>query len=384
MLYIDKEIKMDFTKIDAFLEKMPERGIPSIDVAFTKDGEPVYRKCVGFSDPEKTKPVCPTDIYWIFSATKVITCVAAMQLVEKGVIALDDPVSKYIPSFEKLTVKDKEKGYALAETVMTVEHLFTMTGGLTYDLNTPNLKKAKAEHLGTVELVSRIPNDPLMFEPGTRYRYSLCHDVLGAVVEVASGMRFSDYLQKNIFDPLEMKDIGFRPYDDQRERFSALYRHYGGIQSCVNVPISNSFILTDNYDSAGAGLFSTVDDYMKLIAALSLGGTAKNGYRVLTEESIKMMGENRLCPDALNDFVNTRSFGYGWGLCGRAHISPDMSLRRTAKGEFGWDGAAGAFVMVDPTNRTSLYIGTHILGSQYMYHVVHPTVTNMLYEAFDL
>ena len=372
---------MDFKKLDRFIEQMPLRGIPIMDVTASMDGEIIYRKSVGFSDGEKTKAVCPSDIYWIFSATKVITCTAAMRLVESGVIFLDDPVSKYIPEFAHLKVKQKDGTIVDAANTMTIEHLFTMTGGLTYDLETPNMKEAKAADLSTVDMVRRMTADPLVFEPGTHYRYSLCHDVLGAVVEVASGMRFSEYLQKNIFDPLGMVDIGFRPNEEQKSRFSAIYSHKAGNRTCKQVPLVNRFILGSDYDSGGAGLFSTVDEYMKLITALSLGGTAKNGYKVLSEESVRMMGENRLCTDALNDFVTGRLYGYGWGLCGRAHIDPIMSDGRTPVGEFGWDGAAGAYVLVDPTNHIALYIGTHIFNAQYLYNVAHPQIKNMLYEA---
>ena len=373
---------MNFKELDSFLEKMPERGFPAMEVAVSKDGETVYRKCVGFSDAAKTKPTSPSDIYWIFSATKVITCTAAMQLVESGVISLNDPVSKYLPEFANLKVKDKDGNVTDAKNVMTVEHLFTMTGGLSYDIDFL-LKAAKEERLGTVDLVSRIPKEPLLFEPGTHYKYSLCHDVLGAVVEVASGMKLSDYMQKNIFDPLDMKDIGFHPNEEQKSRFSALYSHRAGIHSCIKVPLVNRFVFSDEYESGGAGLFSTVDEYMKLITALSLGGTAKNGYRVLSEESVRMMGENRLCDDALHDLVTTRLYGYGWGLCGRAHINPTMSLGRSPIGEFGWDGAAGAFVMVDPVNHIALYLGTHVINALYVYHAIHHRVKDMVYEALE-
>ena len=373
---------MNFKELDSFLEKMPERGFPAMELAVSKDGETVYRKCVGFSDAEKTKPTCPSDIYWIFSATKVVTCTAAMQLIEKGVISLNDPVSKYLPAYATLKVKDKDGNVTDAKSIMTVEHLFTMTGGLSYDFNSI-IEISKEKKLSTPDIVSLLPQSPLLFEPGTHYKYSLCHDVLAAVVEIASGMRFSEYLKKNIFEPLGMKDIGFRPNEEQKSRFSALYSHRGGIHSCVNIPLINRYSLSEPYESGGAGLFSTVDEYMKLITALSLGGTAKNGYRVLSEESVRMMGENRLCGDALNDFVTTRLYGYGWGLCGRVHINPTMSLARSPIGEFGWDGAAGAFVMVDPINHVSIYLGTHVINALYVYHTIHPKIKDMVYEALE-
>ena len=372
---------MNFSKLDEFLEKMPERGFPAIELAVSKDGETVYRKCVGYSDSAKTKPTSPSDIYWIFSASKVITCTAAMRLVEEGVISLDDPVSKYLPEYASLKVKHKDGSVTDAKNVMTVEHLFTMTGGLTYDHNTPALKEAKAKGVGTVDFAREIAKDPLIFEAGTHYKYSLCHDVLAAVVEVASGVRFSDYVKQTIFTPLGMRDAGFRPNDEQKSRFSALYRHKAGTADCTELEIKNGLVFTPDYDSGGAGVFCTVDDYMKLITALSLGGTSTDGYRVLKPETVQMMTQNRLCDDALNDFVKTRLFGYGWGLCGRVHTNPTMSLSLAPVGEFGWDGATGPFAMVDTTNRVAMYFGVHIHDAQYLYHVIHPVIRNMVYEA---
>ena len=145
----------------------------------------------------------------------------------------------------------------------------------------------------------------------------------------------------------------------------------------------NKFILSPEYDSGGAGLFSSVDEYMKIISVIACGGTTSDGYTILKPETIRMMGENRLSADCLNNFVSTRFYGYGWGLCGRAHFDPVRSASLSPVGEFGWDGAAAAVVMIDPTNRISLYFGTHVFGSHYAYHMIHPTIRNMVYEALE-
>ena len=374
---------MNFSKLDKFLEEMPQRGFPAVEMAITKDGETVYRKFVGFSDSAKTKPTSCDDLYWIFSATKVITCTAAMRLVEEGVIALDDPVSKYLPEYANLTVKQNDGSVIPAKNVMTVEHLFTMSAGLTYDRSFPNVKQAIENELGTVEIARAIAKDPLVFEPGTNYKYSLCHDVLAAVVEVASGTRFADYVQKIIFTPLGMSNSGFHPSEEQKKRVSAQYNHKAGTVRAIERPVGNELVFTPDYDSGGAGVFCTVDDYMKMLTALSLGGTSKNGYRLLKPETVKMMGENRLCDAGLDHFQNTRLYGYGWGLCGRAHINPTMSLSLSPIGEFGWDGATGPFALVDATNHVAMYFGVHIFGAQYLYHIVHPHIRNLAYEGMS-
>ena len=374
---------MDFSKLDIYMEQMPQRGIPACELSVSKDGETIYRKCVGYSDSAKTRPVKETDTYWIFSATKVITCIAAMRLVEQGIISLDDPVSKYIPEYADLTVQSKDGNISSAQNVMTVEHLFTMCGGLNYNISHELIKKAVVETPSTLDIVRSFARIPLEFEPGTKYKYSLCHDVLAAVIEIATDMKFSEYLQKHIFDPLGIIDMGFRPNDEQRDRLSAQYIYKNGTGEAIEIPIFNKFQLSPEYDSGGAGLFSTVDEYMKIITAVACGGKTPDGYVILRPETIKMMGENRLRGNIINDLASTRLHGYGWGLCGRAHIDPIRSMSLAPVGEFGWDGAAGAFSMIDPINHIALYFGTHVFGCNYAYHYIHPTLRNLVYEGLD-
>lgn len=376
---------MNFSKLDKFMDEMTLRGVPGCELAVSLNRETVYRKSVGFADAAKTRPMSNNDISWIFSCTKVITCVAAMRLVEEGKISLDDPVSKYIPEFASLKILDKKMKVLSDATVpMTVEHLFTMTGGMNYNIGAPSIKEAmKNEALTTLDMIKEMAKIPLDFEPGSKYQYSLCHDVLAGVVEVVSGMRFSEYLQKNIFDPLGMVDIGFRPSDAQKTRFCDQFVYSNGTNSVVQCELKNQYALFPNYDSGGAGLFSTVDEYMKFITVLANGGKTVDGYSLLRPETIDMLGKNRLHDNALNNFVNGRLFGYGWGLCGRVHRDPTVSFSKSPVGEFGWDGAAGAFSMVDAKNHVALYFGTNIFNFVYGYYYLHPTLRNLVYEALE-
>ena len=377
---------MDFSKVDAYLQSLPACGIPAAELAVTHNGKLVYRGAAGFSDAAKTKPVSSRDLYWIFSASKIVTCVAAMRLVEQGLIALSDPVSKYIPEYADVQVLDKASGtLSPAKTPMTIEHLFTMTGGMTYDIEHPVILEAATPTATTQELVRAMAKMPLRAEPGTRYRYSLCHDVLAAVCEIVTGKRFSNYVQEVIFDPLGMKDIGFRPSDEQKTRFSDQYIYHAGTATAElveNGPYKYRF--SDNYDSGGAGMFAAVDDYIKMLTVLANGGKTANGYVLLKPETIAMLQENRLCDDARNDFVGTRLHGYGWGLCGRVHMNKTISRARSALGEFGWDGAAGAFVLVDPANHVALYYGMEVRKCQYAYHRAHPELRDLVYEVLGI
>ena len=374
----------DFKKLDALMESLPHGGIPAADLIVTHQGETVYRKQVGYSDLEGTRPVSNSDLYWLFSATKVVTCLAAMRLVEEGRLSLSDPVSKYLPAYGKIMVKRADGSVTPAENVMTVEHLFTMSGGMTYDVDWKRIAAVRELNLGTVSIVEDMAGAPLAFEPGTHFRYSLCHDVLAAVVEVVSGMPFSQYLDKIMFTPLGIREMGFFPTPEQETRFSAMYTAESGTCRAIPRATKNEYIITDRYESGGAGLFARAEEYIKILTPLSLGGTAKNGYRLLKPETVAMLGEGRLSPEVQRDFMPDRLFGYSWGLCGRAHVDPLISHARSAKGEFGWDGAAGAFALADPTNGVALFLAMHVRGCNYAYHHVHPTVRDLAFEGLGI
>jgi len=372
---------MNFQLLDQLMDRMLDMGIPSADLVVTVDHKPVYRKIVGFADYERTKPIDDKTLYWCFSTTKVVTCVLAMRLVEEGKLLLDAPVSDYLPEYKDVFVQNKDRSITRTKNVMTVRHLFSMTSGLNY-----NQKAAPIQELvksnpnaSTREVVAQFVKTPLEFEPGTHYRYSLSHDVLAAVCEVASGMRFSDYLHKVLVEPLGLVDFGFRPTEEQKSRFAMLHTYKNGLGISVPRENENPYILSDEYDSGGAGLFASVSDFIKVISTVACDGVSPDGYRLLKPETIAMMQVNQLCDDGLQDFAQQRLYGYGWGLCGRVHMNPITSHSLAPVGEFGWDGAAAAFSMVDATNHIAMYFGCHTIGSTYAYNILHPMMRNYVY-----
>lgn len=141
---------------------------------------------------------------------------------------------------------------------------------------------------------------------------------------------------------------------------------------------------SDCYDSGGAGLATTVNDYMKLLSALACGGTSPEGYRVLRPETVAMLTRGFLGDSARADFMPGRLYGYSWGLCGRVHPEPHLSFAKSPFGEFGWDGAAASFALVDPTNRISLFFATEVLGCHYAYNAIHPLLRDLAYEGLGL
>lgn len=379
---------MNFSELDRLLERVSPSVLPFCDLHVTKDGKEIYQKSVGCSDIAQTKPFDAHDLVWIFSCTKIATCTAAMKLVEEGKLRLDAPVSDYLPAFRNVTVRQPDGTVAPAKNTMTVRHLFSMSAGLDYDLDAPAIREAVAhEGASTVDIVSALAKKPLHFEPGTNYLYSLAHDVLGGIVEVVSGKPLSQYLQENFFAPLGMQDTTFHPTQEQLARMATIYRHNkldGTYAPAPDAQNQNKYTFTDNYDSGGAGIVSSGADYIKLITMLANEGKAPDGTPLLRPETVAQMSENQLCDAARTELMlKPRFLGYGFGLCGRVHMQPQMSLMPSPAGEFGWDGAAASYVLVDTKNHLAIFFATHIMRCEFAYSKVHTKLTELVYQALQ-
>lgn len=358
-------------------EFIRSKNIPACDLMIYKEHKEIYRFTCGYKDSDKTVPMKGNELYNLYSATKVITCTAALRLVERGVIGIDDPVSKYIPEFGALYYRTGN-GLKPCSKVMTIRHLFAMRGGLTYDLNSPSIKAVlsdPASDKSTVSIVRAIAKEPLLFEPGTDFNYSLCHDVLGAVVEVASGKRFGQYLKDSIFAPLGMNNTGFFPTKEQEESFTAQYRLEN--DGYRQISLSNAYRLSSVYESGGAGLFSCIDDYIKFADALANHGTAYNGYQLLRPETVELMRSNQNDRESL---IKLGKPGYGYAFGVRTMLDKDkQNSDAQTDCEFGWDGAAGTYVAIDTANSLTAVYTQHILGHGWVYSDVHPVIRDTMY-----
>lgn len=375
---------MAFEPLSAFLDGVGERfGIPGCDCAVAKDGEIVYRHSAGFADAESRRPVSPRDTYWIYSATKLFTCVAALRLIEEGALELDAPVHRYLPAFEHLTVRDADGTLRPARNALTVRHLMTMTGGLDYDYqHRPAFLRAIAESDGSTRaLANALARDPLNFEPGTRFLYSLCHDVLGSIIEVASGQRLSAYIDEQIVRPLGMTDTSFHPTPEQLARLSTQYAHTDLEGRRERIYQHNPFRFTPDYEAGGAGILSTVDDCIRLAAALSMDGTARNGCRLLSPKSVALYASDQLGEVQRQDFLSrspaARGYSYGLGVRVLVEKLPGIG---SPLGEFGWDGAAGAYALIDREHRLALFYAQQVCQSYITFQYLHPQLREALYR----
>lgn len=390
--------KYSFDNLKGFLDNyISEKSASGIDCAVFKEHKLIFRHTVGVRDIENNSKLAGNEKYLIFSMTKMLTCVCALQLLEQNKYSLHDRLSDYFPEFSSMKVKvesgelndadkitsgkefqssNEQGAFRFAKNQITIENLFTMTAGFNYNLKSDCILSAISRGKNDTDSIVRALSDSVLdFEPGTRFQYSLCHDVLGALIEKWSGLKFSDYLQKNILNPLEMHNTKFCNYLESKDynQMPTLYRYVDN--KLIKQPFVNAFMLTDSYESGGAGLVSTLEDYALFLDALANDGVAKNGNSILSKESINLMSKNYLTGESLNDFSKIRS-GYGYGLGVRVHMAPDISKSKSPIGEFGWDGAAGGFSIVDPKNKLSLTILQHTLGAKN----IQNEVRNSLYS----
>ena len=290
-------------KVLELLKQFEKMGIPSIDCVIYHKGECVFRYQAGFSDEERTRPVDGSERYNIYSCSKPITCTAALQLLEKGLIGLDTPVYEYLPEFRQMK-KCIDGKLEDVKNVMTIRHLFTMSGGLNYDVTSEEIKRGQSETNGvmqTREAMKYLAKRPLIFEPGERYEYSLCHDVLAAVVEVAAGETFGEYVKKNIFDPCGLKRTTFMLPDEELNEIAAQYRFNAETQKFESVgPQIQYYKLGSAYESGGAGCVSCVDDYILFLEGLRSG-------KLLRPETLELMQT----PQINDNDPATHAYGLG-------------------------------------------------------------------------
>jgi CubicO group peptidase (beta-lactamase class C family) len=322
-----------------------------------------------------------------------------MQLMERGKFLLSDPLYEYIPEFKEMYIKNKDGSVVKAKNPITVGNLFTMTAGFVYNFDTEGFRRARELTGGKMDTVTTIKcaaADPLTYDPGTHWGYSIGHDVLGALVSVISGQKFRDYVKQNIFDPLDMKEAVYHHTEETLKRMPTQYyfvpdgseegdiveaqkhgKGNNGVFKDVGKDVSH--ILGEEFDSGGAGIITTVADYAKLMAALANYGTGLTGERILSKYSVDLMRTNRLNKEQLADFAQwPHMIGSGYGLGVRTHMDPARSDAIANVGEFGWGGAAGATAFADPSINLGVFYAQHVLNPREGYY--QPRLRNIVYS----
>ncbi len=376
--------------IDDFINgEIASGNIPGAIVLIQHHGRPVYFKCFGKRDVDKGTPMTADAIFPIHSVTKTITSVAAMMLVDRGKIALDDPVSKYIPSFAGMQVgveRKDDSGRPVLDLVplrrlINIEDLLLHTSGITYGFYGEGLVKAAYDgiYLGDFDnagFVERLAKLPLAVQPRTLWDYGHSTDVLGRVIEVASGQSLYEFEKTNLLDPLGMTTTKFFLTDPaERARYAqplAKDRH-----------VERNSLDVTRWESGGGGMVSTISDFTRYGQMLLNGGTL-DGKTYLSSATFAAMTTDHIGPGsgvARNYFYypgDGFGFGYGFGIRtdpGNAVPPPPGSL-----GEIKWDGATGVYIVVDRA-QDMFFVVMENSPSGRMH--VQVTLKKIIYDAFE-
>jgi CubicO group peptidase (beta-lactamase class C family) len=354
--------------------------LPFVSLVVMRKGEVAFADHYGLRDIEAGTPVIADGLYRIYSMSKLITTVAAMSLYEEGRFMLDTPIGAFLPELadQKVYVAGPFEDMELVkpDTPVTVRQLMNHTSGFTYGLFDPGpvgraMRRAKADFSGPgetlAEVVRRLGDVPLCFQPGTRWNYGVSTDVLGRLVEVIAGKPFEDVLRERIFEPLGMNDTFFGVPDDKLDRFCALYTKTDeNPLKLIETAGDSRFRAPATMMSGGGGLVSSMADYLRFVEMVRRGGTL-GGARVLGRKTVELMMLNHLPGDMASmgqaTFSEMPMHGIGFGLGGAVLLDPTKAQILGSPGEFNWGGMASTAFWIDRAEEISVVLMTQLIPS---------------------
>ncbi len=367
-------------RLDEVYDRYVAAGqLPGYTIAVTRGGRVAHLSHGGHADIASGRPVADDTLWRIYSMTKPITSVAAMVLLERGALELNDPVSRYIPEFEDMRVyvggSAAAPGTRPASEPIRVWHLLTHTAGLTYGFHhahaVDEIYRARGYDFGApagTDLAAACAawaRLPLLFDPGTEWNYSVATDVLGRVVEVVSGQALDEFFDHEILGPLGMTDTGFSVAADDVDRLATLYvptpdglRRSGSMGDAVT--------RRPTFLSGGGGLASTAGDYHRFTQMLRRGGEL-DGVRLLSPRTVAYMTRNHLPGGADLDafgrplYAESEFRGVGFGLGFSVVVDPVAGKRLSSTGEYAWGGLARTAFFVDPAEDLTALFFTQVL-----------------------
>lgn len=350
--------------------------IAGVSVLVQKGNDEICFLAEGMADIENQKELKRDTIYRLYSQTKPVCAAAVMILVERGLLDLYQPVSDFLPGFKNQQVWENGKNRPVKREA-TIKDLLQMTAGSYYPEDTcesgRQAEKLFAEvearlygenPMTTIELANAIGQCSLNFDPGSSWNYGLSADVLGAVVEIVSGMKFGKFLEKEIFQPLNMSDTAFWVPEEKQHRLAVAYEMITDEKGNHLIPYLGNHVGIQNrmerepaYEAGGAGLVSTLDDYLKF-ARMLLNGGELNGVRILRKETVKYLTQGELLEKQQPDFIDRFGLmGYSYGNLMRVCKNPSQASMLTRKGEYGWDGWLGMYFANFPEEDATILIG---------------------------
>jgi CubicO group peptidase (beta-lactamase class C family) len=351
----------------AMQQEIDRKQLAGIVTLLARHGKVVEERTYGKKDLAGGAPMTPDTIFRIFSMTKPVTGVAMMILYEEGKWHPEDAISKYVPEFAHLKVFKgmDESGRMVLEDPHhppTMRELMTHTAGFTYGFfgNTPVDKMyVDQQVLGADSLqgmIERLAKIPLLYQPGSRWVYSVSMDIQGYIVEKLSGQTLPDFMQQRIFGPLGMKDTGFFVPAEKRNRFATLYASGPNGELALNPGrglTPDDYATPPSLPSGGGGLVSTAGDYLRF-AQMLLNGGELDVARILAPATVQLMTTNHLSPSLMTGEYSigpiTIRPGLGWGYDCAVYSDPLEADEMVGRGTFFWLGAADTWFWVDPAN----------------------------------
>ncbi|MCR5557729.1 MAG: beta-lactamase family protein [Butyrivibrio sp.] len=361
---------------EAIDRAVDNKEVAGVNLLVFQEQKEIYYAQGGYSDLETKRPMDRDTICHLYSQTKPITAAAAMLLMQDGLIDLNQSVGDFIDSFksQKCLINGKVKKVPSDKHVRIID-LLNMTSGLVYPglesaaerettiLFTEAIRRLDTKNqMSTLEFAERIGEFTLKFVPGSYFQYGTSADVLGAVIEKVTGMKYGEFLKERLFDPLEMQDTAFIVPKEKKDRMAGIYKiHRGQLRR-----LKDNHLLIRNdggpnaFESGGAGLMSTLDDYMHFGQMLLNGGTYK-GKEILTPATVHFLTHGCLTPMQQRAFDNWQGLeGHTYGNLMRVMKNPDQAVIIGHKGEYGWDGWLGAYFMNDPSTQTTMVMLTQM------------------------
>ncbi len=335
------------SEVDNFIKaQVHQKNIAGAVILVAHNGEMIMHSAYGHQDLDDHIAMDTSSIFRIYSMTKPVTSLAAMMLVERDSIALDDPIEMYLPELKNLMVL-KDKRLVKSNTKITVRDLLRHTSGFAYGLG---LGSSKVDKLydknhplfvrNNEEMVQRLSEFPLQNNPGEKYNYSISVDVLGCLIERVSGVRLSEFFNKNIFEPLEMNDTYFKLPESKVKRFCSVYKK--GLK--LKESYKNSEFIQDRMQSGGGGLVSTSSDYLKFCTLL-LNNGVYNKDTLISSSIIAEMTTNQL-PDGEGVYMVNNDVGIGFGLGFMVYMKEWG--KQGHQGDYGWSGVASTHFYISP------------------------------------
>ena len=380
----------DFKELSRLLEEILEQGPAGCGCAVARNGEILFEEYHGVKDLESGEPITADSVYRQYSTTKVAVCTGAMMLLERGKFLLNDPIYEYFPEWKDTMVAQPEEdgSYRVrpAKRPILIRDCFSMAMGIGYggtDYTHQAAEKVRAQlraNVGEYTLqqeIKAMAEVPVAFDPGTHWLYGFGHELVAGLIEVVSGKGVGQFLKEELFEPLDMKNTGYHYFGDIRERMVTTYllKEDGSREASPYFQRDELFEPEAKYEGGGAGLFSTVRDYLALTQMLACGGEYQ-GRKIMGRKTIDLMRCNQLNEQQLKEFRNPYLEGYGYGCGVRTLMDPSAGVNSSV-GEFGWTGMLGSYVSIDPAEKLSRVYMHNLFPNREAY--IHPRIRNIVY-----